>query len=210
MPVRLVLRASGPGVGSYRARTHTHAQQVGGRFMEKLKGHTLLRGVLLGVFLVLILLPIGGYLYLRYGPVPVATGDTPFPDEEQIVHIPLDARINRQLATAPFSATPENLTSGAHVFVQNCAVCHGTPNHASDLAKAMYPTAPQLWIKDVNGVVGVSADAPGVSFWKIKNGIRLTGMASFKHILSDTQMWQVALPLHEAGHLARDRNRGFE
>jgi thiosulfate dehydrogenase len=54
---------------------------------------------------------------------------------------------------------------------------------ASDLAKAMYPTAPQLWIKDVNGVVGVSADAPGVSFWKIKNGIRLTGMASFKHIV---------------------------
>lgn len=52
----------------------------------------------------------------------------------------------------------------------------------------------------MNGVVGVSADAPGVSFWKIKNGIRLTGMASFKHILSDTQIWQVALLLHEAGH----------
>lgn len=110
--------------------------------MENLKRHTLLRGVLLGVFLVLILLPIAGYLYLRYGPVPVATGDTPFPDEEQIVHIPLDARIRRQLATAPFSATPENLTSGAHVFVQNCAVCRGIPNHASDLAKAVYPTAP--------------------------------------------------------------------
>ena len=168
--------------------------------MEYSNRHTLLRGVLLGVFLVLILLPIGGYLCLRYGPVPVATGDTPFPDEEQIVHIPLDARINRDLATTPFSATPDNLTSGAHVFVQNCAVCHGTPTHASDLAKAMYPAAPQLWIKDVNGVVGVSADAPGVSFWKIKNGIRLTGMPSFKDILSDTEMWQVAILLHEAGH----------
>ena len=168
--------------------------------MEYSNRHTLLRGVLLGIFLVLILLPIGGYLYLRYGPVPVATSDTPFPDEERIVHIPLDARINRDLATAPFSATPDNLTSGAHVFVQNCAVCHGTPSHASDLAKAMYPTAPQLWIKDVNGVVGVSGDAPGISFWKIKNGIRLTGMPSFKHILSDTEMWQVALLLHEARH----------
>jgi mono/diheme cytochrome c family protein len=168
--------------------------------MKNLNDHLFLRGVLVGVFLVLVLLPIGGYLYMRYGPVPVATSDTPFPDERQIVHIALDARINRSLQTTAVSATPENLVSGAHLFVQNCAVCHGTPNQASDLAKAMYPTAPQLWTKNVNGVTGVSDDEPGISFWKIKNGIRLTGMPSFNSILSDNEMWQVAVLLHEAGH----------
>lgn len=65
--------------------------------------------------------------------------------------------------------------------------------------------------EDVNGVVGVSADASGISFWKIKNGIRLTGIPSFKHVLPDSEIWQVALLLHEAAHsVAIDRNRRSE
>jgi hypothetical protein len=28
-------------------------------------------------------------------------------------------------------------------------------------------------------------------FWRVKNGIRLTGMPSFENTLSDDQMWQV-------------------
>jgi mono/diheme cytochrome c family protein len=40
---------------------------------------------------------------------------------------------------------------------------------------------------------GVTDDPPQESYWKIRNGIRLTGMPSFKGILNDTQMWQLAL-----------------
>jgi mono/diheme cytochrome c family protein len=32
----------------------------------------------------------------------------------------------------------------------------------------------------------------------VKNGIRLTGMPAFQHILSDEQMWDVALLLKAA------------
>jgi mono/diheme cytochrome c family protein len=39
---------------------------------------------------------------------------------------------------------------------------------------------------------GVSDDPPQVSYWKAVNGIRLTGMPSFKDTLTDTQLWQVA------------------
>jgi hypothetical protein len=39
----------------------------------------------------------------------------------------------------------------------------------------------------------VTDDPPQVSYWKVKNGIRLTGMPSFKGIVDDTQMWQLAL-----------------
>ncbi len=60
----------------------------------------------------------------------------------------------------------------------------------------MYPNAPGLWQKHGNSdVVGVSDDAPGETYWKVANGIRLTGMPSFKDTLSDTQMWQVSLLL---------------
>jgi mono/diheme cytochrome c family protein len=32
----------------------------------------------------------------------------------------------------------------------------------------------------------------------VANGIRLTGMPAFNHVLSDTQMWQVTLLLKNA------------
>jgi mono/diheme cytochrome c family protein len=63
----------------------------------------------------------------------------------------------------------------------------------------MYPAAPQLWKKHAKGnVVGVSDDEPGETYWKVANGIRLTGMPSFSHVLSDTQMWQVTLLVKNA------------
>ena len=37
-----------------------------------------------------------------------------------------------------------------------------------------------------------------VTYWKVDNGIRLTGMPSFRHILSNTEMWQVSLLLSQA------------
>jgi mono/diheme cytochrome c family protein len=63
----------------------------------------------------------------------------------------------------------------------------------------MFPNAPPLWERHHNGeVVGVSDDPPGETYWKVANGIRLTGMPSFKEILTDTQMWQVSLLLANA------------
>jgi mono/diheme cytochrome c family protein len=47
-------------------------------------------------------------------------------------------------------------------------------------------------------VVGVSDDLPGETYWKVRNGIRLTGMPAFKDVLNDTQMWQVTLLLANA------------
>jgi len=38
----------------------------------------------------------------------------------------------------------------------------------------------------------------GETYWKVANGIRLTGMPAFGHTLSDTQMWQVSLLLKNA------------
>jgi mono/diheme cytochrome c family protein len=62
----------------------------------------------------------------------------------------------------------------------------------------MYPDAPQLWRKHKNGVVGVSDDEPGETYWKVAHGIRLTGMPAYSNVLSDTEMWQVSLLLKNA------------
>lgn len=157
------------------------------------------RGFAAGVLGTLVLIAVCGFLYLRYGSPPVAVADHPFPDEKQIVHIPLDARIDRQMTTPPFQATAEDMVAGAHIYVQQCAMCHGTPNHRSGLAKAEYPPPPQLWEKNRHGGIGVSDDAPGKVFWQVKNGIRLTAMPAYEHSLTEKQEWQVSLLVQGAG-----------
>jgi mono/diheme cytochrome c family protein len=44
----------------------------------------------------------------------------------------------------------------------------------------------------------VSDDEAGETYWKVANGIRLTGMPAFSKVLSDTEMWQVSLLLKNA------------
>jgi mono/diheme cytochrome c family protein len=148
-----------------------------------------------GVFL----LPLGIYVYIAFGHPPVATADKPFPLEARLVKIPLRARIAREMpAGSPIQATDENLNAGAGIYEDKCEVCHGTHDESSAIGKTMFPIAPQLWAKKKSGAVGVSKDPVGQIYWKVKNGIRLTGMPAYGKILSETQMWQVSLLLSMA------------
>jgi thiosulfate dehydrogenase len=154
---------------------------------------------LLGVLLTLIAVPIVGYCYLRYGHPPVAVADAPFWQEAKIVHIPLNKRIDSEAPkAAPIEASAPNLEIGAHIYREQCAACHGLYGRPSPFGNHMYPGAPQLWTPHGNGVVGVSDDPPGETYWKVANGIRLTGMPSFSQVLNETQMWQVSLLLANA------------
>ena len=155
--------------------------------------------ILLGMVLTLVVMAGGVAVYLRWGSPPVATADKPFPFEEQIVQVPLNARIDREMKTAPFGIGEDVYEGGAKVYKAECASCHGTPGHDVAFAAYMYPTPPPLWKKHATGsVVGVSDDEPGETYWKVANGIRLTGMPAFNHVLTDTQMWQVTLLLKNA------------
>ena len=140
-----------------------------------------------------------GWTYLQWGQQPVATADAAFPLEKRIVKVPLRARIAREMEKQPFAGSEEVYVSGAMVYKENCAQCHGVPGQDVDYAKWMYPQAPQLFKKHAKGnVVGVSDDEPGETFWKVKNGIRLSGMPSFEHVLSNEDMWDVTLLLKAA------------
>ena len=137
----------------------------------------------------LLLLPLAVYLYLAFGHPPVATADKPLPLESRIVSIPLRARIAREMpARSPIPATDENLNAGASLYKDKCEFCHGTADQPSAVGRSTFPRAPQLWIKRTNGSVGAT-------YWKIKNGIRLTAMPAYGSSLTETQLWQVSLLL---------------
>ena len=158
-----------------------------------------MKSFLIGLILGLLILPAVVFVYFRVGWPPVAVADQPFMLEKQIVRAPLHVRISKEMPHgSPIEASNTNLESGAHLYRQQCAACHGLYGRPSDFAEHMYPHAPQLWAPHGDGVVGVSDDPPGETFWKVANGIRLTGMPAFNKVLNPTQMWQVTLLLANA------------
>jgi mono/diheme cytochrome c family protein len=156
--------------------------------------------ILLGIILGVILVPVAVLAWFHFGKVPVAVADPPFPQERKLADEALDARIDREaIKTPPIPADETTFVAGAQIYHDQCAACHGMHNKPSSFGPHMYPDAPPLWEKHHNGdVVGVSDDPPGETYWKVANGIRLTGMPSYKDVLTDTQMWQVSLLLANA------------
>jgi thiosulfate dehydrogenase len=159
----------------------------------------IMKSFLLGLILGLLALPVAVFVYFHMGHPPVAVADNPFPFERQIVKAPLNARIDSEMPkSAPIEPSDTNLETGAHIYRQQCAACHGLYGRPSSFAAHMYPDAPQLWAPHHNGAVGVSDDPPGETYWKVENGIRLTGMPAFSQVLNQTQIWQVTLLLAHA------------
>jgi thiosulfate dehydrogenase len=154
---------------------------------------------LLGVVVGLLILPATLYLYVATGHAPVATADAAMPMETFFAKLGRKSRIKaeqprRDLAT--FSAA--DLAAGADIYQKDCAFCHGLPNQPKpDAAKGMFPHVPQLLDKEDM----VTDDPVGESFWKVKNGIRLSGMPAFKDSLSEVQMWQLSALLAKADQL---------
>jgi len=151
-----------------------------------------------GMILGLLVVPFGAYLYFTGGAAPVATTDSDVPFENFFAHKALNARIAKDMPkNVPIQATEANYLAGAELYKQHCAVCHGLPlSPKTAIAKGMYPRPPLLFEGK-----GVTDDEPGESYWKIFNGIRMTGMPGFSKSLSETQMWQLALLLANADKL---------
>ncbi len=151
-----------------------------------------------GLLLGLLVVPFGLYIYLSGSGVPVAASDSDMPFENYFAHKALNARIARDMPKiVPIQATEPNYLAGADLYKQHCAVCHGLPlSPKTAIATGMYPHPPLLFEGK-----GVTDDEPGESYWKIFNGIRLSGMPSFNKSLSETQMWQIALLVANADKL---------
>lgn len=153
----------------------------------------------IGLIIGVLILPIGFYAYVKTGMIPVATSDSPMPFEKMLANDGLRARLKKEAPQKNLSAfTEADLVGGAQVYQTNCAFCHGLPGQASSAAsRGMFPGPPQLFTADGS----VTDDPVGVTYWKVKNGIRLTGMPGFHATLGEQQMWQVSALVASADKL---------
>jgi len=129
---------------------------------------------------------------------PVATSPR-MPMERVLATGALHAKLRQEAPkTDPIPADAAAWLAGARVYRDGCAVCHGLPHQpATAVSKGMYPRPPQLFQADEM----VTDDPAGVTFWKAKYGIRLSGMPGFQASLSDEQLWQVSRLLAGADKL---------
>lgn len=159
----------------------------------------MLRGILLGIVLAVVVTFAGGYLAIRAGAMPANADATPSGLEKWIARTSLHATLAREAPKGPnpLPVTDENMLAGIKIYAQDCAVCHGDKSKkATDIAAGLYQKPPQLADE------GVEDDPEGVTYWRVKHGIRLTGMPSFGSDLNDKHIWQVAMFLKHMDKLS--------
>ena len=152
----------------------------------------MIKGLLAGVALTIGVAGVAGYGLLKSGLIPANADATPGALETWMAQTSLEATLQHQAPQGPnpVTLTDEHLLQGVQLFARNCAVCHGSAAgsaSASPIARGLYQHPPQL------ATDGVEDDPEGETFWKVKHGIRLTGMPSFAGTLDDNQIWTLAL-----------------
>jgi len=160
-----------------------------------------MRKFMAGIVTTLIVLIAGAYAFVALGCMPANADAKPPIIERWMAHTSLRASIKREApqGPVPVALTDANLMAGVKLYAANCAICHGASDaKASNIAVGLYQHAPQL------ADDGVEDDPEGVIYWKVKHGIRLTGMPAFSPSLSEEQIWQTVLFLKHMDSLPAD------
>jgi len=170
-----------------------------------------MKNFLLGVITTLLVLAVGGFVYLQQGLAEVR-GDIPAsPFEDYLTRMAVHAAVLRNAPelASPVPPTDVNLITGGKMYLDQCAGCHGTPGKQRKYPDGLNPPVPQL------PTVGTEYTESQV-FWVAKHGIRRTGMFSNGLWDSDEELWALAayikrmnhLPPHVQEELAKPPNSG--
>jgi thiosulfate dehydrogenase len=144
----------------------------------------------IGVIGIGVLGSLGGWSILQAGYIPINADAPPPAIERQLAMTAVHRTVDRlaPTTTPPVAATDTNITAGAHLYEQNCSICHGaSAGRQSTIAAGLYQTPP-MFAKH-----GVDDDPAGETYWKIVHGIRFTGMPAFGSTLSTNDSWKIAL-----------------
>jgi len=117
---------------------------------------------LLGIVIGFILFVPTFYLFCLSGMAPVTVSAKELPLEHLMAKTALHAKMDKEIIkTVPIPSDTTSVKAGAHVYIENCAVCHGGPSQSKTfIAAGMFPRPPQLFV----GRGMVTDDLPGETF----------------------------------------------
>jgi len=157
-----------------------------------------MRGFVIGVIVTLVVLFGGAYIYMTSGAFDTrALGNTPSTFERRTANHAVDQWVDGHAPKQqnPFQPTMENITAGAKLYDDNCAICHGSLKQpVSPMRKNFYPAVPQLMSRTPD-------DPDGNLFYVVKYGIRFSGMPGWDGQLSDDDIWKAVLFIKHSSEL---------
>ena len=88
-------------------------------------------------------------------------------------------------SSAPTQFSDQQVKDGLRIYKETCVYCHGAPGKdPGDIGKGLNPEPPYL-----PDTVGRWTNEQ--LFWIIKNGIKMTGMASYSAVHKDEEIWNL-------------------
>jgi mono/diheme cytochrome c family protein len=135
----------------------------------------------------LVLVPLVAFAFIKSGLYDIAASRPHTKLTEWITHETMIHSVRRRAAAIdpPARATPENILAGFCTYETHCVACHGAAGIAREhWVSGLEPQPPYL-------VDATEKWTPAELFWIAKNGIKMTGMPSWRDSLSDTQIWDV-------------------
>ena len=146
---------------------------------------------------ILVLVPLAALAFVKSGIYNVAASQphtkfTEWLTHETMIH---SVRSHAKGITAPASVTADQVVRGFCTYETHCVACHGAAAVArQDWVNGMEPQPPYLL--DAKHVW-----KPRELFWIVKNGIKMTGMPSWRDSLTDEEIWNVVAWLKASGEL---------
>jgi mono/diheme cytochrome c family protein len=96
----------------------------------------------------------------------------------------------------PLPGDQQVISEGRQVYLQSCAICHGADGRGqTTLGQGMYPPVMDLTSPHVQHW------NDSEMFWIIQNGVRLTGMASWKGAINPDDTWKLVIFIHHLREL---------
>ncbi|MFC4260280.1 c-type cytochrome [Marinobacter lacisalsi] len=142
---------------------------------------------LYGVLTTLIILSLGGVLFIYSGLFNVAASEDHSALETWMFHTAMHRSVKARAGDVEVPddlVTEERVRRGARAYDQLCAACHLKPGQSDSLIrKGLNPTPPTL---DKEGHWSA-----GEQFWIIKHGVKMTGMPAWGETHEDEALWEL-------------------
>lgn len=152
-----------------------------------MRGDKLRHLVIGGLIAVAVVVPLGVFAFVESGLFNVAASHPHSRFTEWITHETMIHSVRRHAAgiEPPRRIAAAQVLAGFCLYETHCVACHGAAAVAREQWVAgMEPSPPYL-------LDATSKWTPSQLFWIAKNGIKMTGMPSWRNSLSDGQIWEV-------------------
>lgn len=112
--------------------------------------------------------------------------------------IPIEAETQKN----PLQNDQQMVSQGQQIYLQFCVICHGPDGHGqTTLGQRMYPPTMDLTSPHVQHW------HDSEMFWIIQNGVRMTGMPSWKGAISPDDAWKLVIFIHHLPELDAAESR---